>query len=147
MRTLPINVNFDPITGPLMAFFQALALAALAIVVQLFAAPLMERTGAHSTGATCCIRRSWPADYCGCPGLADHPGCHDHPDPAQPAGFPGPGTRGTVWLAVPGLDRWAAAGCLAQAVLERSGQRRSGHAGALTALQHAQPDPLPGMGR
>jgi hypothetical protein len=45
MRALPINVNFDPITGPLMAFFQALALAALAIVVQLFAAPYMERTG------------------------------------------------------------------------------------------------------
>ena len=45
MRSLPININFDPVTGPLMAFFQALALAALAIVVQLFAAPLMERTG------------------------------------------------------------------------------------------------------
>ncbi len=45
MRVLPVNVNFDPITGPLMAFFQALALAALAIVVQLFAAPYMDRTG------------------------------------------------------------------------------------------------------
>lgn len=45
MRALPININFDPVTGSLMAFFQALALAALAIVVQLFAAPLMERTG------------------------------------------------------------------------------------------------------
>jgi hypothetical protein len=45
MRTLPFNITFDPITGPLMAFFQALALAALAIVMQLFAAPMMERTG------------------------------------------------------------------------------------------------------
>lgn len=45
MRALPVNINFDPVTGPLMSFFQALALAALAIVVQLFAAPLMERTG------------------------------------------------------------------------------------------------------
>ncbi len=39
------NPNFDPITGPLMAFFQALALAALAILVQLFAAPQMQRAG------------------------------------------------------------------------------------------------------
>jgi hypothetical protein len=45
MGNLPFIFNFDPITGPLMAFFQALALAALAIVLQLFAAPLMERTG------------------------------------------------------------------------------------------------------
>jgi len=45
MRTPPLQINFDPITGPLMAFFQALALAALALLVQLFAAPQMERTG------------------------------------------------------------------------------------------------------
>jgi hypothetical protein len=45
MRTLPFNISFDPITGPLMAFFQALALAALAIVVQLFAGPMMDRAG------------------------------------------------------------------------------------------------------
>lgn len=45
MRTPPFQINFDPITGPLMAFFQALALAALAILVQLFAAPQMQRTG------------------------------------------------------------------------------------------------------
>lgn len=45
MRTPPFRISFDPITGPLMAFFQALALAALAILVQLFAAPQMQRTG------------------------------------------------------------------------------------------------------
>ena len=45
MRTPPFQINFDPITGPLMAFFQALALAALAILVHLFAAPQMQRTG------------------------------------------------------------------------------------------------------
>lgn len=45
MRTPPFQINFDPITGPLMAFFQALALAALAILVQLFAATQMQRTG------------------------------------------------------------------------------------------------------
>jgi hypothetical protein len=45
MRTSPVQVHFDPILGPLMAFFRALALAALAIVVHLFAAPQMERTG------------------------------------------------------------------------------------------------------
>jgi hypothetical protein len=45
MRTVPVQVHFDPIAGPLMAFFRALALAALAILVHLFAAPQMERTG------------------------------------------------------------------------------------------------------
>ena len=45
MRTLPLRMNFNPISGPLMAFFQALALAALAILVQLFARPDMERIG------------------------------------------------------------------------------------------------------
>jgi hypothetical protein len=45
MRTAPVQVHFDPIVGPLMAFFRALALGALAILVHLFAAPQMERTG------------------------------------------------------------------------------------------------------
>lgn len=45
MRTPPVQVHFDPILGPLMAFFRALALAALAIVVYLFAGTQMERTG------------------------------------------------------------------------------------------------------
>lgn len=45
MRTMPVAFNFDPITGPLMAFFQALALAALAIVMQLFASTQMDRVG------------------------------------------------------------------------------------------------------
>jgi hypothetical protein len=45
MRVLPVNMTFDPVTGPLMSFFRALALAALAIVLQLFAAPLMGHTG------------------------------------------------------------------------------------------------------
>jgi hypothetical protein len=45
MRTAPVQVHFDPIAGPLMAFFRALALAALAILVHLFAATQMERTG------------------------------------------------------------------------------------------------------
>ncbi len=45
VHTPALNVGFDPITGPLMAMFQALALAALAVVVNLFAPAPMERAG------------------------------------------------------------------------------------------------------
>ncbi len=45
LRTPAMQVSIDPITAPLMAMFQALALAALAVVVNLFAAVPMERTG------------------------------------------------------------------------------------------------------
>jgi hypothetical protein len=45
MRTPGVTVSFDPITGPLMAIFQALAVGALALLVNLFAAPQMDRTG------------------------------------------------------------------------------------------------------
>jgi hypothetical protein len=45
MRTPPVNVNFDPITGPMLAFFRALALAALAVLLQLFAPIPMQRVG------------------------------------------------------------------------------------------------------
>lgn len=40
-----MNVNFDPVTGPLMAIFQALAVAALAVLISLFAPMPLERTG------------------------------------------------------------------------------------------------------
>jgi hypothetical protein len=40
-----MRLSFDPITAPLMAIFQSLALAALAIVLNLFAPRHMERTG------------------------------------------------------------------------------------------------------
>jgi hypothetical protein len=45
LQTPAMNMSFDPITGPLMAIFQSLALAALAIVVNLFAPRPMDRTG------------------------------------------------------------------------------------------------------
>jgi hypothetical protein len=45
LRTPAMQVSFDPITAPLMAMFQALALAALAVVVNLFVPIPMERTG------------------------------------------------------------------------------------------------------
>jgi hypothetical protein len=45
LRTPPLQIGFDPITGPLTAMFQALAMAALAVVVNLFAPVHMERTG------------------------------------------------------------------------------------------------------
>lgn len=45
MRTPPVNVILDPIGGFLGAIFQALALGALAVLVNLFAARLMDRTG------------------------------------------------------------------------------------------------------
>lgn len=45
LNTPRMQVSFDPIVGPLTAIFQALALAALAVVLHLFAARLMERTG------------------------------------------------------------------------------------------------------
>lgn len=45
MRTPPLNISFDPITGPLMAIFQGLAVAALAVLISLFAPIPMERTG------------------------------------------------------------------------------------------------------
>ncbi len=45
MRTPPVNVVLDPIGGFLGAIFQALALGALAVLVNLFAARLMDRTG------------------------------------------------------------------------------------------------------
>ena len=47
LRTPRMEVNFDPITGPMLAFFRALALAALAILVQLFAAAPVQRV-AHA---------------------------------------------------------------------------------------------------
>lgn len=47
MRTPRVDVNFDPITGPMLAFFRALALGALAVLVQLFAAAPMQRA-AHA---------------------------------------------------------------------------------------------------
>lgn len=50
MRTPGMQVNFDPITGPLMAIFQALALAALALLVSLFALRQMDLVG--STAVT-----------------------------------------------------------------------------------------------
>ena len=45
MRAPQVDVNFNPITGPIMAIFQALALAALAVLVQLFAPSPMLRIG------------------------------------------------------------------------------------------------------
>lgn len=40
-----MNISFEPVTATLMAIFQALAMAALAVLVSLFAPRLMERTG------------------------------------------------------------------------------------------------------
>jgi hypothetical protein len=51
LQTPAMHLNFDPITAPLMAIFQALALAALAIVVNLFAPTLMDRTGRAAQAA------------------------------------------------------------------------------------------------
>jgi len=45
MRTPNMQISFDPITGPLMAIFQGLALAALAVLATLFIPAHMERTG------------------------------------------------------------------------------------------------------
>jgi hypothetical protein len=45
------NINFDPIFRPFMAFFQALAIAALAVLVYLFASRPMERVGQAALGA------------------------------------------------------------------------------------------------
>lgn len=45
INTPGVNVSFDPITAPLTATFEALALAALAIIINLFASRPMERTG------------------------------------------------------------------------------------------------------
>lgn len=45
LRTPAMQVSIDPITAPLMAIFQALAMAALAVVVYLFAPVQMERAG------------------------------------------------------------------------------------------------------
>lgn len=45
MRTPAVTTSFDPITGPLMAIFQGLAVAALAVLINLFAPIPMERTG------------------------------------------------------------------------------------------------------
>jgi hypothetical protein len=45
MRAPKLDLNFDPITGPIMAIFQALALAALAMLVQLFAPSPTLRVG------------------------------------------------------------------------------------------------------
>lgn len=45
MRTPAMQVSYDPITGPLMAILQAVALGALAMLVNLFAARPMERAG------------------------------------------------------------------------------------------------------
>lgn len=50
MQALPVIVNFDPIAGPLTAIFQAFALAALAIVVQLFAGNHLDRAGRSAVG-------------------------------------------------------------------------------------------------
>lgn len=44
IRSPAVNISFEPVTSTLMAIFQALALAALAIVVNLFAPRPMERT-------------------------------------------------------------------------------------------------------
>jgi hypothetical protein len=45
VKTPPLQINFDPIGGTLTAIFQAIALAALAILANLFAAQLMHRVG------------------------------------------------------------------------------------------------------
>lgn len=45
LRTPAMQVSVDPVTAPLMAMFQALALAALAVVVNLFVPAPMERAG------------------------------------------------------------------------------------------------------
>lgn len=45
LRSPALNVSFEPVTATLMAIFQAMALAALAIIISLFALRPMERTG------------------------------------------------------------------------------------------------------
>lgn len=50
MRAMPVMINFDPISGPMMAIFQALTLAALAVVVQLFTSAQMNRAGQTALG-------------------------------------------------------------------------------------------------
>ena len=61
MRTPNMQVSFDPITGPLMAIFQALALAALAVLANLTIPSYMERTGRaavaqpYGTGGVGCL--------------------------------------------------------------------------------------------
>ncbi len=51
LHTPAMQVSFDPITAPLMAIFQALALAALAVVLNLFAPRHMERAGRAAVDA------------------------------------------------------------------------------------------------
>lgn len=61
MRTPNMQVSFDPITGPLMAIFQALALAALAMLATLTLPNYLERTGRaavaqpYGTGGVGCL--------------------------------------------------------------------------------------------
>lgn len=61
MRTPNMQISFDPITGPLMAIFQALALAALAVLANLTIPTYMERTGRaavsqpYGTGGVGCL--------------------------------------------------------------------------------------------
>jgi hypothetical protein len=45
LRSPAVNISFEPVTATLMAIFQAMALAALAIIVSLFALRPMENTG------------------------------------------------------------------------------------------------------
>ncbi len=53
MQTTPLNINFDAVFAPLLAFFRALALAALAILAALFAPASIARVGqaAHTQPA------------------------------------------------------------------------------------------------
>jgi hypothetical protein len=51
IRNPTFNVSFEPITSMLMAIFQALALAALAVLINLFAPRPMERTGQSAAAA------------------------------------------------------------------------------------------------
>lgn len=61
MRTPNMQISFDPITGPLMAIFQALALAALAVLATLTLPAYLERTGRaavaqpYGTGGVGCL--------------------------------------------------------------------------------------------
>jgi hypothetical protein len=52
LRTPAMQVSIDPITAPLSAMFQALALAALAVVVNLFVPAPMERAGRTAVAVT-----------------------------------------------------------------------------------------------
>lgn len=45
LRSPAMNISFEPVTATLMAIFQALALASLAIIISLFALKPMERAG------------------------------------------------------------------------------------------------------